>query len=309
MPTSHISTDTLKSVEPDADLAAIKAKRWWQGSVFPSSEALIDAKLQPDYWIIASQACNIYNEDFAKIPLIELVGGKHLDKRDPVKARGENPRLLHVLAVSETEGVSIELDIMVRHWIPRRMLAKIGASRLRLSKTSIDDPKGIETDWNDLFASWISRSYTRVALPDDFNAALRQSKIEKSIDSKLIKRSDDIHGIYFSIESDNEDVWRGALGEMPPPYLLGMVLIIEEHADGNAICNQFTSQIFEENQADPLNPTSKVSRVELARRLGIRIIKEDIQAKSVNEITLQEISSLVRFSMSDHLSDSSDSVH
>lgn len=303
------STDTPIQADPDFWLEEIKRKSWWQGSVIQAGNIPTSLKVQPDYWVIASQACNIYNHDFNKIPLIELVGGKDVVTRDAVKARGENPRVLHVLALSEGQGVSIELDIMTRHWIPREVLARIPSSPMRLRKTAFDAPKGKEIDWNDLFSTWLSRSYTRIALPDDFNSAIRNSKIEKVIDTKLINKSADIHGIYFSIDSDADEYVGDSLGEMKPPYVLGIVIIVHEHADSVEINNSFVRQLFEENQTDPNGSEKKVSRVELAKRLGVRILKEGIESRSITEVTLHELKSLVRFSMSDHLSDSSEIIH
>lgn len=304
-PISRNLRDTLTLAEASSVLEEIKRKRWWQGSVIPSSDAVVRLRKQPDYWVIASQACNIYNDDFAKVPLIELVGGKHVASRNPAFAKGENPRLLHVLAVSDMQGVSIELDIMTRQWISRSKLAKIAESPLRLRKTDTDNPKGGIVDWNDLFATWLSRSYTRVALPDAFNDAISKSKINKIIDSQLVKRSQDIYGIYFSVNSDVEFPPDAPLGEMPPPYSLGIVLIVEEHADGEELKKKFITQLFEASQDDPTTPGGKVSRAELAKRLGIRVIKEGIEARSITEVTLHELKDLIRFSMSDHLSDSS----
>jgi rRNA maturation endonuclease Nob1 len=92
---------------------------------------------------------------------------------------------------------------------------------------------------------------------------------------------------------------------MPPPYLLEIMLVVEEHADAELIRVEFVKQLFETKIADPENQDVKRTRAELARRNGIRILSEGVMAKSVTEITLYELMGLVRFSMVDHLSDSS----
>ena len=64
-------------------------------------------------------------------------------------------------------------------------------------------------------------------------------------------------------------------------------------------------QIFATKIPDPLDKQKKITRSELAFRHNIRVIKEAIDAKSVAEFTLLEIKSLIRYSLVDHLSDSS----
>ena len=121
----------------------------------------------------------------------------------------------------------------------------------------------------------------------------------------VYKRQDDIYGIYISLESNSDTPWDGVLGEMPPPYLFNIVLVVNENVDPTEIKKQLIEQIFATKIPDPLDKQKKITRSELAFRHNIRVIKEAIDAKSVAEFTLLEIKSLIRYSLVDHLSDSS----
>ena len=92
---------------------------------------------------------------------------------------------------------------------------------------------------------------------------------------------------------------------MPPPYLFNIVLVVNENVDPTEIKKQLIEQIFATKIPDPLDKQKKITRSELAFRHNIRVIKEAIDAKSVAEFTLLEIKSLIRYSLVDHLSDSS----
>ncbi len=259
-----------------------------------------------EWWLIASQTCNLYNSDFEKIPVIELVGAKHIDSLGSAYVKGDHPRILHVEAASEGSSILLELDLLMRRWVPRKLLAELPAPSFRLRDAPII---GVSADsatrWNDNFSGWIARSYTRITLPDQFNQAIRASKIDKAIEKKLLKRDKDLYGIYFAIDYDKDESWGGALGEMPPPYLLGIMLVTEEHADAELMRLEFIKSLFDDQITDSQVGNAKITRAELARRHGIRIVAADVTAKSVAEVTLHELRGLVRFSIVDHLSDSS----
>jgi hypothetical protein len=302
---------TDKAISPEESIrliSAIEEKGWWQGSVLAASDLSVYHAIAPsvEFLVVASQTCNLYNSDLSKVPLVEFVGGRRIESCDAAKVKGDNPRVLHVEAASNSGSLCLELDIQARVWIPRQLLAELPASSFRLRDAPLQRPLSPQDrKWNDSFAGWLARSYTRVTLPDAFNQAFRASRIEKAIEAKLTKRHADIYGIYFAIDTDAEVGWYGALGEMPPPYLLGIMIIVEDQADSELIRVEFVNYLFESKIQDPEDIGVKTTRAELARRRGIRIISEDIAVKSVAEVTLQEMKQLVRFSMNDHLSDSS----
>lgn len=62
---------------------------------------------------------------------------------------------------------------------------------------------------------------------------------------------------------------------------------------------------LKEKIADPGNKEKKITRAELLKRHGVRIIEGSIDSKSIAEITLLEVKSYIRYAFVDYLSDSS----
>ena len=291
------------SVEASTTLQEeIKAKRWWQGSVIEGVALPRDRadQCKTEWWIISSQTCNLYSPDFKKVPVFELVAAIRIEQCDPGKIKGDNPRLLHVEAVSGTEVAAFEIDIQKRRWLPRSLLAKLPAPKFQV-RDGGDDHK---PKWLDNVAGWLGRSYTRVALPDEFSDAMKRAGFNEVLINKLSKQKDDLYGIYLSIGSDTEVPWTGILGEMPQPYMLGIMLVANKDVDTIQLKKSLIQKLFDDKIQDPDDKAKKVTRADLARRYKIRTMKADIEVKSIAEMTLLEARSYIRFSFVDHLSDS-----
>lgn len=256
--------------------------------------------------MVATQTCNLYNTDFVNIPRVELVGADEIERCDLALAKGDNPRLLHVNATS-VDGSTIPLAIHIqsRQWSPRASLAELCAPSLFLR----DPPHGSATHddndrYLDKFAGWLARSYTRVALPDEFNRILKRSKIEQVLKDKLGKRKNDLYGIYLNLSHASEELYDGVLGEMPDPYLLEITLVTSGAANPDEVRGRLIGQLFTDKIQDPDNRSETLTRAQLASRLGLRLLPEGIEAISQEEITLQQVRTLVRYTVVDHLSDS-----
>ncbi len=289
-------------------LRAIEEKRWWQGSVINAIHLppSLEEHRKSDYWVIASQACNIYNPCFDKVPVFELMGARLIEKCNPQMSKGDNPRILHVEARVENEVMALELDIQKRWWLPRTLLAELHAPKFHIRDARRDiDSDWFKNLWLDNFAGWLARSYTRPALPNAFNDAMRNSRLEVVLKDKLIKHKDALYGIYLSVESDADNVWNGILGEMPPPYLLEIMLVTYENGDPESLKNELVDHLFQSEIQDPDDNTKKITRANLALRNNIRIVKSAIDANTIAGISLLDLKDFIRYSFVDHLSDSS----
>jgi hypothetical protein len=203
----------------------------------------------------------------------------------------------------------LELDIQERRWLSRILLRDIPASTIYLRDAKRDDG----ADWNknlwlDNFVGWIARSYTRVAFPNEFNDSMRASRIEEVLKDKIIKHKDKLYGIYLLVSANTDEEWHGILGEMPPPYLLEIMLITYEDADPEVIKKELIQRLFIDPIQDPEEKSQKITRGQLARRHSIHIIESSIDARTISGINLLELKSLVRYTFVDHLSDSSMAV-
>lgn len=293
----------------DKILEEIKGRNWWQGSLIPGNDinnAIPNNHSNIAWWVIASQTCNLYNPDFEKVPVFEIIAASQIEQCAKNMVKGDNPRTLHVSAQAETEIIALELNIQKRVWLSRDLLSRLPAPNYHVFDTKKEyDNQWMKKQWLDNFIGWLARSYNRVALPDSFNDAVSNSRLKEILEKKLIKHAESLQGIYLSIDSDSDIPWDGVLGQMPPPYILNIVLIVFEDIDPEPIKNQFLTQVFDDKIKDPNCSSNKITRSELARRNGIRLIQEDIEARSVSDITLLELKNLIRYSLVDHLSDSS----
>lgn len=298
---------SVSKIDEEVLIAAIEERKWWQGSVIPQSDLIsFDMGGDASHWIVASQTCNLYNENFDLVPRFEVVAANKIDECKPEKVKGDNPRQLHVVATAQDGCICLDVDIQNRKWLPRSLLAELPAPAFHIVDGSQDQqPAWLDKQWLDLFSGWLGRSYTRVALPDEFNEALAKSKIEDVLKKKLIKFKDELYGVYLKLDHDTEEPWAGVLGQMPPPYNLGIVLVTHEHADPEELKKILVRQIHEDKVNDPADLTKKTTRADLANRYQVRTIKQDIEAQSVAEIRLLDLKKLVRFSLIDHLSNSS----
>jgi len=236
--------------------------------------------------------------------VFEVVGAYGVDECSPAKVKGDDPRVLHVEAESADLKMALNVDIQKRKWLPRNCLALLPAPEFHI-KDRVNQAGSLKDQWLDNFSGWMGRSYTRVALPDEFNDALGESRLKQILEEKLAKEKDALYGIYLTIEPDSDEPWTETLGLMPSPYLLGITLLVHEEHSPVTVRSKAVKQIFKDTLPDPLDGTKKVTRAELAKRHGIRIVEAGVESISVADISLQEMKRLVRYTMVDHLSNSS----
>jgi hypothetical protein len=287
----------------DINLATeIKSAGWWQGSVI--SEKRLQNLSSDDsgdgWWIVASQTCNLYNPDFCKIPVVELIAARSVEKLDKSLSRGNNPRLLHLEAIGDGETVYFEVDIQKRTWLNRAQLASLGSPDYEIVDSSRDTQDWTNTQWLDNFAGWIARSYTRVTLPDDFNTILKESRIQDVLDSKLL-RSTKLYGIYLNISSANEEEWTGNLGLMPSPYFLEILLVTDEDENPDQIVIDLKKALFEDKVVIKILGAT-ITRAEAAKRQGITISPAGVTGQNIAETSILSIKSSVRYTLNDYLS-------
>lgn len=306
--------------ESGAILSQIDQKGWWQGSLIPSEHlsTIIDLSGFPDvnYWIIASQTCNLYNPLLEAVPLFEVVGAKVIDTLSGNYSKGDHPRILHVVASSNdkqsSDIVNLHIEIQKRYWLPRTLLADLNAPLF-----SIQDSLPANVDkWEikqylDNFSAWMGRSYTRVTLPDSFNTALQKSKIDDVIKSKLVKQSDNIFGVYFDIQMEDDERENVHVSKMEPVFLLEIHVVVLDCIDEKTMSSMRESLIeslFSIKVDDPEDKAKKVTRSELALRYGIRVSKHSIEFKNMSSMSMFQLRNLVRYSVIDNLSNSSSAV-
>lgn len=298
-------------MQSDEDIVqAIINGTWWQGAVVSAKKMapFVHTPEGADFWVVASQTCNLYNIDLERVPSFEILAAKCIDTCSPQMSKGDHPRTLHIEAENNGEKIFLEILIQKRAWLDRKILAQVGAPDYYICDTLPEhDNDWLKKQWLDLFSGWLGRSYTRVALPDEFNLALETSKIKEIIDKKLTKRANELYGIYFSLAPDCDNPSHGLLGLMPPPYLLSIMLVTYPDAETDILGNfqkQLFTDLIENGKDDANGKRTKLTRATYAGELGIRIIKQGVTLKTTGEVTLQELKEYIRYSLVDHHSNS-----
>lgn len=225
---------------------------------------------------------------------------------------GRNPRILHCEATAEGESpLSLQIDIQARFWAPRACLVDLNPARLALRDRGLNQAEKAK----DAFIGWLARSYTRLELSDEFNNALRQSRLAEVLEEKLRSHSDDLYGIFLEISSDSDEstdepLTAQQLAILPPPYLLEITLVTYGSDKIQLLKAELVQKVVKDLIKDPNPPNGKavekpsITRQELAKRHQIRINADGLRVFDDDRWSVRDINRSVRYSFVDHLSES-----
>lgn len=126
---------------------------------------------------------------------MELIAADRISALEKTMAGGLNPRTLHTKAYdAQSQELLLEIKIQRRVWVPRDLLSTCSPSG-----SAVRDLDGdTEGRFKETLTNWLARSYTRIELPDEFNAAVHNSRLDRIL-SKISKLDHGVHGIFFEI--------------------------------------------------------------------------------------------------------------
>lgn len=101
------------------------------------------------------------------------------------------------------------------------------------------------------------------------------------------------------------EVWQDELGLMPPPYNLGITLVVNNTEPREVLKQSLVNKIFVDLVDDPNTPDTKTTRAKLALQHQLRIIEAGVKVGGTSDITVAQLRQLIRYTMVDHLSDAS----
>ncbi len=194
---------TMTNIETSDEIVAqIQNAGWWQGSVVDDATLRAVEPSLPsgfDYWVMATQTCNLYNKDLLRITKVEWVAAKTVAQSVTAQRGGRNPRLLEAKASDAMSEAWLVCSSQERHWGLRANLARIAPSMALRNALG----PGQSEKHKDNFSAWLARGYTRLELSDELNQALADGKFMAAIDKLVAAHEADIFGIFIRVADEN----------------------------------------------------------------------------------------------------------
>lgn len=174
---------------------------WRQGSIVNKVDAdtlmsFIGGNLPCDgYLIVASQSCDIANNNIEIDPNVELMIGRPISKKDGNLTFNKNPRQLH----TELKKFTGDTGLFSYIHIEIRIAERIQIPKNYLSKFLPDDSIQIEADQLESCVNWLSARYSRPALPTTFNNRIAKADPKGKLRQKAKNLNEMLSGVYVEI--------------------------------------------------------------------------------------------------------------
>lgn len=150
--------------------------------------------------IIASQSCDIANNNRESDPYIEISIVRCVDKLDGNLTHNKNPRKLHARLQVYTE----DADIVREQHIEIRAFEKLRVPKEYFENLAPDE----STLLNDIdlegYVAWLAARYSRPALPTEFNNRIAAADPNDKLRKKAKGTNEQLSGIYVEIIPDAE---------------------------------------------------------------------------------------------------------
>lgn len=195
----------------------LEEKGWRQGSIVKAEDAkrVIDAlgidvdDSEACVFIVASQSCDIANDNIKIDPSASLSLGRLIDKVDGNRSFNKNPRVLHTtIECFDESAVSVQKSIELFACDKFSILKKELSGFDPCSESIMAKPQ------LDTYVDWLAARYKRPAHPTKFNNLLNMNKLKKKA-----KSCDGVlSGVYVEVFPDKEI----SEGEVYAVNLLGL---------------------------------------------------------------------------------------
>lgn len=150
--------------------------------------------------VVASQSCDIANNDLDSEPFIELSIAQVIAKSNGSYTHNKNPRILHTTLQIRTEDISISDQIFIEFKAFDKVLL-----RKEFFKLLSPDPVRLLVNGQlEGYVSWLAARYSRPDLPTEFNnrIASKDPKDKRRKKAKIV--NEELSGIYIAITPDAE---------------------------------------------------------------------------------------------------------
>jgi hypothetical protein len=268
-------------MERSRDGSAIKDKGWRQGSILPpalfrqvASELDLD---ESSVAVLVTHSCDLVHHDFHKEPHAEVIVGRPCDRLDHSRTPGKNPRVIQIELIHDGGRHAFEFSVHDRLRFDRTHLAAHSPSRdWHIEAGPLDD-----------LTEWLARRYTRSAFPDEFNRRLAAARSFIKKGKRLFERQGEgVWAIFMRLDTPNE---------------------LSEDSSYRVIVRIVTSTrlVSEPSERMRLEDVLLEPFVELLGQVpGIEVVDYDLV--DMNEFSVAEATTMIRFENWDYLSNEAD---
>ena len=188
-------------------MGCIESKGWRQGAIVKCSDIAdllgtvgVDASGSNVRVIVASQSCDVANENYSAEPFIEVCLCTVIPEISSQYSHNSNPRVLHT-SISEFVETADMLNYL---HVELKAHEKYPIEKKHFENISPDATCSLGESDLFSFVSWLAARYSRPALPTKFNDSINKADPKKKLRSKVKKLTNHFSGIYVSIYPDKE---------------------------------------------------------------------------------------------------------
>ncbi len=254
---------------------------WRQCQTFAPSPEVGETGTEGAYWVVCTQSCTVVSSCLIRDPFVEIAEGRPVAKYAPKsdEARGKNVRKFH-LPVGGADFPALEMNINSRRFVRRELLLGVTPAKFSVAEEARRN-----------FAGWISRYYTRIALPNELVKRLNVTvlgKLEPFLKGKLddgspAVRHQEIASMWIRFVPDAE------LAE-GSDYAVELMMLCDEQKTADVIERALLEHVFQSHE------------------LKIDGIDFSFEVKSKTESFISELDGWLRFTEWDYFSGMGDAA-
>lgn len=184
----------------------LESNGWLQGCVVKPEDAftLIEnvalENKESIFLIVASQSCDIANNNLSVDPIIEVSVAREITALDGNKSFNKNPRELHTLLQQVTGDAEVDREIAVE----LKACEKLAIEKAKLARCYPDASHRLTNKHLESYVAWLAARYSRPALPTEFNNRIAATDPKDKLKKKAKSLNNPLSGMYVEIIPDKE---------------------------------------------------------------------------------------------------------
>ncbi len=201
--------------------------------------------------MVISQDCDL-TQDPKQEPLVEIVVGRVVEREDGNNTNAKNARKLHLVIECDEGPFCAEFVATAKSAVDKQALSEYAPRT-----DAYLEPENVAT-----LQQWLASRYRRSAFPDQFEARLKEAKLNAKISKIAKKLGAHISGIFFDVDEGREVSHEGP----DDTYLLDINILYTtepdpKRAESDAI--QMAKEIEDAFKKALFEPMNKWQQIEL----------------------------------------------